>query len=189
MNGTQSIKQNNSDRQHLLPGDKKQMIFDVSFGIVIPLVLLIFDPFVFRDKPYSLSMYAFMGIGMLALLAWLFLGNRYEALASGVAGILYLGIIYSYILGLVLLLFVGLGIALLFAALAEGHFDTAFMGLIGLLGIFPFFTATVYYRNWKKAKELSQKNSTKVRQRVLFVAGIVITILIPGIIQLIFNPI
>ena len=109
---------------------------DVLFGVVVPIICLIFDPIVFRRGEFGdpfLIRYAAGGgtmilLGMASLLHWLTF-RRWPAWQCGfMCGIA----VYVLILGVILLPFSFLGL---------------FIDGIGWLGLSPFFTAVVFRRN------------------------------------------
>jgi hypothetical protein len=121
-----------------------QVAFDLAAGILLPLVCLAADPIIFRDPHmspllaspllgrYTLLCYAAIGTGLLALALWL-LCRRPAAL---LAGFLVAGALFALLLGVVLLPFSLLGL------LAMGF---------GALGLSPFLTAFVFWRNGVRA--------------------------------------
>src|SRR5512138_1134611 len=80
---------------------KKQIIFDVLFGIVIPIVLLIFDPGVFTSTRYadaSIFWYTAIGLGIAVFTPWLFLRKK-AGTANIFFGVVFLiGSIYAGLL-------------------------------------------------------------------------------------------
>ncbi len=117
--------------------------FDLVFGVVMPLLCLCFDPFVFpSDSTFGtglLSSYrapAYFIITLLVLcLSWqLFSGGQVgTATASALLlGVFAAGALFAFLLGCILLPFSLLGM------LVAG---------MGLLGLIPFVTSLVYARN------------------------------------------
>ncbi len=122
-----------------------QTAFDIAAGIVLPLVCLAADPVVFRASSfgspllggYALLGYAAIGTGLLALAVWLLCGRP----APLLAGFLAAGALFALLLGVVL-------------------FPLSIIGLvaggIGVLGLSPFLTAFVFWRNgvraWARAR-------------------------------------
>src|SRR5712692_4601939 len=95
-------------RQFQLPATPLQTAFDVCFGIVAPILCVIYDPAVFRVEElggraifvdYRLFCYAQIAVGIAAL-AFYLLTHRASAL---LAGILYAGALFSALLGLFML--------------------------------------------------------------------------------------
>lgn len=123
----------------------RQLVFDMLFGVVGPLLCIIFDPFVFRSGAFSRGpladyrVFAYLGIilGILTLTIWLFCGSRIDNTWSGFfAGILLFGALFAGAGGIVLLPFSLLGL-LLYG--------------IGALGLIPFVTGFVFLRNGFRA--------------------------------------
>lgn len=129
--------------------------FDVAFGIVLPVVCVAVDPFVFRGflggrgllEDFQFFAFAVIGLEILTLGLWLVLGRRLGAWRGAAGGIMLAGALFSAVIGTVLLPFslVGLIIG------------------IGVLGFSPFFSAAVYLRNGLAA--LSQ-DDTEARRRI-----------------------
>ncbi|MBV9927654.1 MAG: hypothetical protein JOZ96_21730 [Acidobacteria bacterium] len=126
---------------------RAQRRFDVTFGVILPVLCFVFDPFVFSGRgeyggglypQCQLYVYTLSALEMVALCAWLLFaaGRRPAALA----GVLFAGALFSFVVGLAILPFSLLG--LLF--------------IIGVLGFVPFLTAFVYLRNgWRAACSVS----------------------------------
>jgi hypothetical protein len=116
-----------------------QIVFDVAFGIALPLICLVADPIVFRESGFGrplLDGYLMvaggsMGLGLLSLVAWLSIRNPPSLLAGLLAG----GAVFASLLGLVLLPYSLFGL----------------IALIGILGFSPFLTAFVFWRNAVRA--------------------------------------
>ena len=117
-----------------------QNVFDVFFGVLLPVVCLVADPIVFKGGSlmgggtfarYALPAYLFLGGSILAMAFWL--ATRRPALL--LAGPFFVG-------GVVAL---GVGVVLLPLSLVM-----AIVG-IGLLGLVPFGTAVTFLRNGVRA--------------------------------------
>lgn len=124
---------------------KAQRRFDVTFGIVMPVVCLLCDPVVFRGgfvggglySGYALYAYTISALEIVALCAWLLAAGRAGRRPAALAGMLLAGGLFSFVVGLAILPYSVIG--LLFV-------------LIGALGFIPFLTAFVYLRNgWRAA--------------------------------------
>jgi hypothetical protein len=123
----------------------KQSIFDVFFGIAMPVACFIFDPMIFRGNfiggwplfgKLQFPVYAMAFIEISALATWLCGRKRLGDYAVAIGGFLYAGALISLLIGIILFPLSLLGIA--------------FAGL-GLLGFTPFFTALVFWRNGRSA--------------------------------------
>ncbi|HEX8173964.1 MAG TPA: hypothetical protein VF543_02470 [Pyrinomonadaceae bacterium] len=132
-------------RQFQLETTRRKTIFDVLFGIVLPILCFIFDPIVFRGNFFGgtalfgriqLPVYLMAFVEISALTIWLCAGKRLGRRPVALGGFLYAGALISLLIGIVLLPLSLIGIALL--------------GL-GLLGFTPFLTALVFWRNGRRA--------------------------------------
>lgn len=115
-----------------------QIGFDATFGIVLPLICVALDPFVFRSTfgepllgAYAVGSYVAIGLGMTWLAFWLAM-RRLPAVS---AGLLAGGAMFSLALGCALFPFSLVG-------LAAG---------IGALGFAPLATAFAFWRNAARA--------------------------------------
>jgi hypothetical protein len=160
---------------------RQQTIFDVIFGIVLPIVCLYFDPIVFRNNldpcnttksfstQYAFFVYTLIGLGILMLTLWLMARSFIRSQAAVFAGIFFTGSVLSAILGVVLLPLSVIGIIL--------------YGL-GLLGFIPFLTSLVYLRNsihaWQSAQEQSRSRNSLIFQAL---AGVLTIFLIASLVQ------
>lgn len=139
-------------------GSKQQqaLMFDFVWGIVMPVVCLVFDPFVFKFDggfdPFlnggpvqpprwpEFNQLAFVAYPVLAcqlaiLLAVLVIGRPSAAWAAATAGSLFAGLIVSAVIGVLLLPLSTVGLAF----------------TVGILGYTPLFTAFSYGR---RAREM-----------------------------------
>jgi hypothetical protein len=174
---------------------RQTLLFDVVWGIVFPLVCLVFDPFVFKYGqgdllhlhplvgggtsaslgqlagfqlyPWSLACYALLGCQMLALTAWLLGGRMSGEIAAVWSGLLWVGFALSAFLGVLLLVPAALGL-LLFG--------------IGALGFTPLFTARAYYRRAILAGAVATRQLPVERCGRLALAGYYAALLIPAIV-------
>lgn len=120
-----------------------QMIFDITVGMVLPILCLAFDPFVFRangfGRPlaaqFQLFAYTLIAIEIVALGVWLGAGKRAEEWCGVLGGIMWTGALFSAVVGVILLPFSILGL----------------MFFIGIFGFTPFLTAFIYWRNARRA--------------------------------------
>lgn len=147
----QSLSNNNSSqikrgfwrRQFQERATKKQKNFDWIFGVILPAICFLFDPFIFKGgfsddailgeyKPFA---YVLSYVSIAALFAFLTLGKKLKYINAFLAGLFFIGGLISSIIGVILLPFSLLGLFL----------------VIGLLGFTPLFTAFVYLRNAVRA--------------------------------------
>ena len=125
---------------------RAQRRFDVTFGIVMPLLCFYFDPIVFRSRYYNshhgvysgfrVYAYTISALEMVALCAWLLAAGRAGRRPAALAGMLLAGALFSFSVGFSILPYSFLGLLV----------------IIGVLGFVPFLTAFVYLRNgWRAA--------------------------------------
>lgn len=120
-----------------------QVIFDITVGMVLPVLCLVFDPLVFRangfGRPlaaeFQLFAYTLIAFEIAALGVWLGAGKRAEEWCGVLGGIMLAGALFSAVVGVLLLPFSILGL----------------MFLVGIFGFTPFLTAFVYLRNARRA--------------------------------------
>jgi len=131
-----------------------QLVFDLSFGIVGPVLCFYFDPIVFQGgfvggeplfPTYQVFVYLFSGIEIVLLCFWLMQRSHSKFSNAVVGGALISGGIFCAVIGCMLAPFSLLGLLL----------------GIGILGFLPFVTAIVYLRNgWRALKADSNSKST-----------------------------
>ena len=120
-----------------------QIIFDITIGMVLPILCLVFDPIVFRasgfGRPlaadFQLFAYTLIAIEIVALGVWLALGKRAAEWCGVLGGMMRAGALFSAVVGVILLPFSILGL----------------MFFIGIFGFTPFLTAFIYWRNSRRA--------------------------------------
>ncbi len=129
---------------------RKQLRFDIAFGLVIPVLCFAFDPIVFRGGAFtddgfyhrfSLFAYAASALEMATLACWLFLVRKFPAWSRPVGGVLAAGAFFSFAIGVAILPLSIIGLL--------------FVGL-GALGFIPFVTAVIYLRNARRALRLNR---------------------------------
>lgn len=138
----------------------KSRVVDFLGGILLPLLCLVFDPFVFNtascegpllDWPIALTTYSAMGLGLTTLLIWLISGPRLRRGLAFLAGILWAGAAVALLLGIILLPFSLIGLLIIF----------------GIAGFTPFLTAFVFFRNgsaaWLQAHTLDTTSNGMLR--------------------------
>jgi len=119
-----------------------QLVFDVLFGLLAPVLCFYFDPIVFQGgmlgeplfSSYQVFAYSVTAIEVTVLLLWL-LGRRLGSVSALLAGFLIAGSVFSAVIGFAILPFSLLGL----------------MMVIGIFGFTPFLTAFVYLRNGGRA--------------------------------------
>lgn len=155
----------------------KQRIFDVFFGIVLPLLCFYFDPIVFQSdngfgSPLLASYKAFaysLSFGSIIIFAvWLCFGNRLKWLCAVFAGLFFTGAAFCFVIGVLLLPFSLLGLFL----------------IIGILGFTPFFTGFVYLRNGFRAFRSAKENLNFKLLANAAVLSAVLSFVFPAILNL-----
>ncbi|MGB7922372.1 MAG: hypothetical protein WCF57_03930 [Pyrinomonadaceae bacterium] len=126
-----------------------QKAFDAAIGIFLPILCLVFDPFVFRGgsgfgggllKSYQLFAYTVIALEVVTLGIWLVWGERARAWLKAIGGILLAGAFFSFLIATILFPFSIMGLAFFF---------------IGALGFTPFFTGFIYLRSGLRALAVS----------------------------------
>ena len=127
-----------------------QLVFDVTFGVLMPIICFYLDPGIISRSSlgtipipltydsflgWNLLIYALSILAILSLSLWLSIGHRAKASGAIFGGTLLMGATASFVIGIVILPLTLIG--LLF--------------IIGILGFVPFVTAFVYLRNGVKA--------------------------------------
>lgn len=123
-----------------------QLVFDLIFGIVMPLLCFYLDPIVYQENGYGSPLfpndkafaYSFSFASIAVFAVWLCFGKRFKWLNAVCAGLFFTGAAFCLVMGLVLLPFSLIGLIF----------------LIGFFGLTPFFTGFVYLRNGLRAWHL-----------------------------------
>ena len=116
------------------PSTWSEVLFDLGFGIVCPLIFIAFDPLILRDRgglvygAFSLMLFCVLEMGVLGV--WLLFGKWLHGLAGYLGGVLLLGAPVAY----------------LFACLFLLH-----PGMLIVLAPFTFCTGYAYQRNAGRA--------------------------------------
>lgn len=137
-------------RRQLRPTTTRdQVIFDVVFGILAPVLCFIFDPIVLNDwfdqalyPEFQSFVYMVSGIEILLLTVWLTCGRSLQPRTRLVGGVLAAGGLFSVLIGILILPYTLIGL---------------FVFFIGIFGFVPFLTGLVYLRNARGAFELASK--------------------------------
>ena len=130
-------------RQFVGQANNNQVLFDIAFGIVGPVLCFAFDPIAFQGDilgpplfaKYQAFAYLFSGLEIVVLGFWLVFGSKLQFVGTLVSGLLLAGSVFCTILGCLLLPYSLLGI----------------MMVVGILGFTPFVSALVYLRNAYRA--------------------------------------
>ncbi len=133
-------------RQFAAPTTRRQRVFDVIFGLVMPVVCMIFDPIVFKGSGLfadegmfsELRWFAYTGLAveLIALGIWLQYGEQLGRGRDVVGGILLGGAAISALIGVTIFPLSLIGILFI---------------LVGTLGFTPFLTSLVLARNATRA--------------------------------------
>jgi len=150
-----------------------QVVFDVVFGILMPLFCFYFDPGIIRGAFFtplgelSIFIYGFSGLAILTLSIWVFLGHRTSSLSVIFGGVLVAGAIISFSIGVIILPLTLVGI----------------LFVIGLLGFVPFITGFVYLRNGLRAVKHGSPTAYRSPRFATVVISAVMAIALPGAAQ------
>lgn len=151
-----------------------QDVFDVTFGLVLPILCFVADPIVFKSfsffgpallGDYQLVAYVVSTIEMGFFLMWRTFPTKVNALSPLFGGVLLAGACFSLVIGVVLL-------PLTLMALPY---------VIGVLGLMPFFSALVYLRNGVRAMKaqpnlpLASRITTATLSGVLVISSLVVS--------------
>lgn len=154
-------------RQYALNATVPQIVFDIFFGAVLPVVCLLIDPGIFRwsglpgtSRLTHFGLFAYLEISLcIAALIFYVVTRRASPF---LAGMLYAGMLFALAVGIMILPLTIVGV---------------FM-LIGLFGLTPFLTGFVFQRN---ARRCWLRSSRKASPTAILVAvsAAVITMLVP----------
>jgi len=160
----------------------RRKIFDVIVGAIIPILLLIYDPVVFRNDgscggisnfpilgQFATFAYLAILLGVLTLVIWLLFGDSLQLYYKAfIAGILWVGALFSAVVGFSIL-------------------PASIMGLIiliGALGFFPFITSFVYFRNGQRVYRSVMAATTNWKMTIcLVLSGAIFVMGGPGLAQ------
>lgn len=156
-----------------------QIIFDVLFGIVGPILCFAFDPIVFRGgfaggamfPSYQIYVYFFSGLQIVLLGLWLLSGTGFRSLNDTIGSGLICGGVFCALVGLGLLPFSLIGL----------------MFGIGIFGFTPFLTAIVYLRNGVRALHYRRAELSGLSRALALVAGCLIVLSPPVILGVTIN--
>lgn len=163
-------------RQFQVKLTNKQKIFDWVFGVILPVICFVADPFLF--KGYGLGKGALLGtikpfayllsfILVMTLSANLIWGEKLKLLKPFLSGLFAVGAVISFAIGIILLPFSFLGL----------------MMLIGVLGFTPLFSGFVYLRNSVLCFNPANLDFRKQSLVGAFVLSAVLSITVPMLIN------
>jgi hypothetical protein len=159
------------------PRNLRRLITDVLFGVVAPILTLIFDPVVFRGGDelgspilarWRVFAYIAIPLGVAVMAVWLWLRFRLKAWSGVIAGALFTGAMFSLLVGIAILPATLIGLLL----------------GIGVLGFIPFLTAFVFFRNGLQAFNQAGKHLNLSGIVASFMLGVVLSLTIPVAVHL-----
>jgi hypothetical protein len=158
-------------RQFDLQRTKYQDRFDVLFGVVLPVLCFEFDPLIFKGNflgeplagDYQLLVYAISTLQITAMVVWLTCRDRLKSFSGPIAGVLFLGGLFSLVIGVILLPVTLIGLFF----------------VIGLAGFAPFFTGIVYLRNGVRGFKSHEKNYAYTSRFSVGIASALIALTLP----------
>lgn len=167
---------------------RQRQYFDFVWGMVMPIVCLVFDPLLFKQGDFKDDPLLWMDgaggakmhIGEHAYYAWpllageiatlgavLVYGKRLRPVAPLLAGALFVGFLVALCLG---------------ALLSPLALLTALLYGIGLLGFTPMFTCWTYYRRMRLMWSLTKGERSLERQYALAALGMMICLVLAWIV-------
>ncbi len=144
-------------RQYAVEPTVPQIVFDIFFGAILPVVCLLMDPGIFHgnglpgtSRLAHFGLFAYLEIAFCIAALIFYLVTRRSS--RFLAGMLYAGMLFSLAVGIMILPLTLVGM---------------FM-LIGFLGLTPFLTGFVFQRN---ARRCWRRSSRKSSPAAIFVAA------------------
>lgn len=153
-----------------------QIIFDVIFGILMPVLCFVLDPGILgrnglvwtrglSPSGFTLFVYGISCLAIPTLVLWLSVGRRIKGGGGVISGVLMAGAFCSFSLGIIILPLTLLGLFL----------------VIGVLGFTPLVTGFVYLRNAIRALNRSNQGATRTRSVGVLLLGCALTIGVPAV--------
>jgi|SRR5215510_8591422 len=160
-------------RQFAPQQTRKQLIFDMIFGVHGPVLCFLADPIVFKSgllltglySDYQLFVYLVAALQVPLLSIWLLYGAKFRSVGLLMGGALMAGAFFSFCIGVLILPFSLLGL----------------LWLIGVFGFTPFLTAFVYLRNSVRAIRAQPKGLNLLSGFVVATIAAVYVIGLPAI--------
>ena len=156
-------------RQFAMPATRRKRVFDVIFGLVMPVVCMIFDPIVFKGSGLmssegmlsELRWFAYTGLAveLIALGIWLQYGEELGRCRDVVGGTLLGGAVVAALIGVTIFPLSLIGILFI---------------LVGALGFTPFLTSLVLARNATRALARGNDDSPRPGRRLRMALGLLI---------------
>jgi len=142
---------------------RRQTVFDILMGIVLPCICLVADPVVFDGWWYRSVAYTFVTAQMAVLAVWMLLRRRLAESAIFFTGPLMAGGLFALGVGLVMLPLTLVGMVI----------------LIGFLGLTPFFTALAFLRNAVRALRQGARERAAPAIAGFILAGVLFAATLP----------
>jgi hypothetical protein len=157
-------------------GHRWEIVFDILFGIIIPILLLRADPVLLFSRffingcwslagSYALFIYLAIGTGILTLLIWLLVPSLRQRFPVFFVTVFVMGAVFA------------LGIGLLLLPINAHPIQFAICGLLGLI---PVLSAFVYLRKAFRAQQSISGNTKLIPSMVV---AITLVIGIPAFLQ------
>lgn len=164
-------------RQFVEAETSRQRAFDLLFGVIAPILCLIFDPAVFRGStmgraylgPIQIFAYLSISLGIVILSTRLFVPIRSDLLTGALGGVLLLGGFLAFALGIILL-------PVTILAVLIARFE-------GIFGLIPFLTAFVFARNGVRAMREIRPLDNKAALAAVILLSIVLVLGFPVVLQ------
>ena len=155
---------------------RPQLVFDVIFGAIGPILCFVFDPIVFHSgfggpplfPAYQPIVYLFSGFEIALLCFWLIMGPGSELWNAMFGAALLCGGLFCLAIGCILLPFSAMGL----------------MFGVGLFGFTPFLTALVYLRNGSRALRAKSYESSTITRLVGALCGCLFVLAVPTLLAL-----
>lgn len=150
-----------------------QIVSDIAFGVIGPILCFVFDPFVFHSgfigppllPEYQAFTYLFSGLQMALLCLWLLIGPGNQIWNWTIGGALVGGGIFCLAAGCVLAPFSIMGL----------------MFGIGIFGFTPFLTALVYLRNAIRAFRVRSHDESSFTRAFGLTVGLAFAVALPAL--------
>jgi len=152
-------------RQFSSPATGAQIIFDVIFGIVMPVVCFILDPGIIKGSVYTVFVYGLSALAIPTLGLCLVLGQKVGAWSGPASGVLLAGGMCCFVIGAILLPLSIIGLT---------------VAVIAILGFTPLVTAFVYIRNAIRSFLQSRTQATRSRSVAALALATAVTVAIPA---------
>jgi hypothetical protein len=168
-------------RQFLATSTTRQLIFDVVFGALMPILCFYLDPGIIRGNlsasilnnnlsilnNNNLFIYSFSALAIVTLLFWLVFGHRMGSAGSFTGGVLLSAATLSFAIGVIIFPMALLGLVV----------------LIGALGFIPLLTAFVYLRNAVRAIESAVPHFKEPVLAAVLLLGVLTAVGLPVLAQ------